>query len=268
MPDLKQCEFLVVRYMPDALTEEFVNLGVVLLESGANGSGFSGVRFTRDWRRAKCLDPGLDLELLEELEGDLRGQLARKDRDWVLAKLQDYCSNGIQLTAAKACLTVDPAQELEALARIYLERRRQGQREASGRQIILGKMRGAFEQTGVWNLMLKKIAAADYTHKCDPLKIDCGYQPNGIIRMFHAVSLESDVDNAKVLAFTFPELREGLARKQNAKSELTAIIEPDLDFGDEAIAFARTVMERNEIRVATTADLAGLAEQARLELRV
>ncbi len=241
--------------MPDALTEEFVNLGVLLLESGATGGGFAGVRFVRDFRRARCLDPGLDLELLGELESDLRNQLARSDRERILEKLQDYCSNGLQLTTARPCLTADPAEELESLARIYLERRRPSAQEVSGRQAIFAQMRSAFEHAGVWNLMNKRIDASEDTHKGDPLKIDCGYRPNGVIRMFHAVSLEGDVDTAKVLAFSFPELREGIANKQNAKSELTAIIEPGLDRSDDAAAFALAVMERSNISVVTTAEL-------------
>jgi hypothetical protein len=268
MAELRQCEFILLRYVPDALTEEFVNLGVVLMESAENGGGFADVRFTRDWRRARCIDPGADFELLGELEADLRKQLARGDRDWVLQKLQDYCSNGIQLTQAKACLAANPAEELESLARIYLERKRPGKRDLSGRQAILGQMRDKFEQAGVWELMHKKIAASDFTHKGDPLKIDCGYRPNGVIRMFHAVSLESDIDAAKVLAFSFPELREGIRRKQNAKPELTAIVETALDREDESIAFALAVMQRSEIAVMTEADLPMIAERARQELRV
>jgi hypothetical protein len=129
-------------------------------------------------------------------------------------------------------------------------------------------MRGAFEQAGVWALMKKKIAAAQYTHQGDPLKIDCGYRPNGVIKMFHAVSLDSDVDAAKVLAFTYPEIRDGIARVEKAKSELTAIIEPDLDRSDEAIMFALATLERSAIAVATTSELPGIAERARLELRI
>jgi len=267
MADLRKCEFILLRYVPDALTEEFVNLGIILIESAENGGGFSGVRFTRDWRRARCIDPGADFELLGELESDLRKQLARGDRDWILQKLQDYCSNGIQLMPAKACLAANPAEELESLARMYLERKRPGRREFSGRQAILGQMRDSFEQAGVWDLMNKKIAASDFTHKGDPLKIDCGYRPNGVIRLFHAVSLETDVDTAKVLAFSFPELREGIRRKQDAKPELTVIVEPSLDQSDESVAFAFTVMQRSEIAVVTAAELPMIAERARRELR-
>ncbi len=306
---LKQCEFLLLRYLPDALTEEFVNIGVVLVESGTDTAGdiaasveahaFSPanagatpsgalapavhLRFTRDWRRVRCLDPLADVEMLEALEADLRKALAHSgaERDKLLARLQDYCSNGIQLTTAKACLAADPAQELESLARMYLERPLERGRPAreSGRTRILGQMRDAFEQAGVWALMHKKIPAADYTHAGDPLRIDCGYKVNGIekreirngkalIRMFHAVSLESDTDTAKILAFSFPELRAGIARMQNARAELTAIVEPELDRSDEAISFALAVMQRSEIAVAASTALPEIAERTRVELRV
>jgi hypothetical protein len=263
--ELKQLEFMLIRYVPDAVKDEFVNIGVLLL----NGDS-ADLRFTRDWRRVRCLDPAADIEMLEALEADLRQQLTSGvlDRATLLKKLQDYLSNGLQLTAAKGCLAEDPAQELQSLAQMYLEGRRAGARETSGRQAIVAQMKDAFEQAGIWALMKKKIAAAQYTHKGDPLKIDCGYRPNGVIKMFHAVSLDSDVDAAKVLAFTYPDIRDGIARIEKAKSELTAIVEPDLDRTDEAILFALATLERNAIAVATTADLPAIAETARVEMRL
>ena len=269
MTELRQLEFLLLRYMPDALREEFVNIGVVMLEPGAEG-GYADVRLTRDWRRVRCLDPAADVETLEALESDLRAQLTTGalDRETLLAKLQDYCSNGLQFSSAKACLAADPAREMETLAQMYLERRGTGKREASARQVITGKMREAFEQAGVWQLMRKKILAAQYTYSGDPLKIDCGYQPNGVIRMFHAVPLQADVDAAKVLAFTYPDLRNGIARVEKARAELTAVVEDGLDRSEEAIAFALAILQRNEIAVAATAELPQIAERARVELRV
>src|ERR1700680_2215530 len=102
MADRRQLEFFLVRYVPDAVKEEFVNIGVVMVEAGANGSGFADVRFTRDWRRVRCLDPQADVEMLESLEREIRGQLATtQDRAVLLRRLEDSFSGVIQLSAAK-----------------------------------------------------------------------------------------------------------------------------------------------------------------------
>jgi hypothetical protein len=51
MADRRQLEFFLLRYVPDAVKDEFVNIGVVMVEAGAGGDGFAEVRFTRDWLR-------------------------------------------------------------------------------------------------------------------------------------------------------------------------------------------------------------------------
>jgi hypothetical protein len=123
--------------------------------------------------------------------------------------------------------------------------------------------------------MRKRIAAAMYTRPGDPLKIDCGYRPNGVVKMFQAVSLEGDVEAAKVLAYSAPQLREGVGRVEAAKLELTAVVEPlrsvrdvenDDDEGTERYRFGVETMERQEIRVVTLNDLARAAATAQREL--
>jgi hypothetical protein len=268
MAERRQLEFFLLRYVPDAVKDEFVNLGVVLLER--NGSGFAGVRFTRDWSRVRCLDPAADLEVLAALEGEIRTRLAEAgSREDFLRRIQESFSGSIQLSPTRACLAEEPQAELESLAAMYLEStRRAGKRAAAGRQAILGRMRDAFEQAGVWALMQKKIAVAQYTFKGDPLKLDCGYKPNGVIKMFHAVSLAADVDFAKVLAFSYPQISDGILRVEKVKSELTAVVEDKLDRQDEAIAFALETLSRSRITVAAQTDLPRLAEAARRELRL
>lgn len=270
MADRRQLEFFLLRYVPDAVKDEFVNIGLVMVEPGANGNGFADVRFTRDWRRVRCLDPQADMEMLEALEREVRGQLAGTgDREVLLRRLQDSFSNVIQLSPAKGCLAEDPAVEIGMMASLYLEAARTGgTREASARQKILGEMRDAFEQAGVWSLMRKQIAVAQYTHKGDPLKIDCAYRPNGEIRMFQAVSLAMDVDTAKVLAFSYPKIAEGIGRVEKASAVLTAVVEDGLDRSDEAISFALATLEQSRIRVAGVGEMAGIADVARRELRV
>src|SRR5579885_1941122 len=118
--DKHELEFFLLRYVPDAVKDEFVNVGVVLVGEGAD-AGFAEVRFTRDWRRVWCLDPGADVGWLQALERDIRMRL--KDaagRADILDRLQDLCSNGIQISAAKGCLGEEPAEELESLAKMYL----------------------------------------------------------------------------------------------------------------------------------------------------
>jgi hypothetical protein len=134
-------------------------------------------------------------------------------------------------------------------------------------------MRQQFERAGVWDLMRKRIPAATYTGAGDPLRIDCGYRPNGVIRMFHAVSLESDVELAKVLAFSMPALREGVSRLDGASLQLTAVVEPQPgtqadEEKQQEYEFAIRTMEKESILVVNSMEMERVAEAARRELRV
>lgn len=270
-----ECEFSLVRYVPDAVKNEFVNIGVVV-----RGGGVTAVRFTRDWSRVRCLDPDADTALLESLEEDMRARLER-GAGQLLEKplwdiLQESFSNSVQLSESKGCLADSVAGEVEELLRMYVEQaaRPAARRGAArGRTALVQKMRGEFERAGVWPLLRKRIAASAYTRPGDPLQLDCGYRPNGVIRMFQAVSLESGTDAAKVLAYTLPQLAEGVARVEQAQLQLTAIVEPrrELPEGEEALAqygFSVEVMERAGLRVLTSNDMERVAQTAREELRV
>jgi hypothetical protein len=280
MAAFKHCEFFLLRYVPDVVKGECVNIGVVLLEEGE--SGFTGVRFIRDWRRARCLDPEVDIELLESFEADLlhrlesrlpeiinyRGPMSR--REWLLAQMQQSFSGALQLTAMTAVLTESPAAELGKLAQTYLDSTGRSRRAQSGRRLVYNAMRDAFEKTGVWQspAMRKDIAVAQYTRRGDPLKIDCGYRPNGVLHLFHAVSLATDVNSAKVLAYSYSDLRDGLLAAEHAMSDLTVITEDELDHQDEGVAFALATLQDSEIQIARVSGLPQIAERARLELKL
>jgi hypothetical protein len=276
------CEFFLIRYVPDVVKGEFTNIGVVLREVGSKAGRTDGavVRFTRDWSRVKCMDAEADIGLLEALEGEIGARLQMRAQDApgikpVMEMLEDTLSNSVQVTEVRACLAESLPAEIEQLMRMYVEPLKvKVERKRTGRAAIAGAMRTEFERAGVWGLMRKRIAASMYTRAGDPMKIDCGYRPNGVIRMFQAVSLEGDVEAAKGLAYSAPQLIEGVQRVESAKLELTAIVEPlrsVSDTEDEAMEryrFGVEAMERQEIRVVTLNDLARVAETARTELRV
>jgi hypothetical protein len=266
----RQLEFFTLRYVPDAVKDEFVNIGLVLLEPGGE---FAELRFTSDWSRVRCLDPAADLDLLQALEAELQRELraGQGDRDKLLARLHDSFSNLLQISAKSAVLAADPAAEVDRLAQLYLEPAEWTRAERlrdRGRAAIVRRMRSAFEQAGVWQAMLHHLRAADYGLKGDPLRIDCGYRPkgNGLIKMFQGLSLASDANPAKLLAFSYPHLAAGLGKKEGARAALTAVVEDSLDRESEMVAFALDTLERSSIAVATTADLPQLADTAHREL--
>jgi len=281
----RRCEFQLLRYVPDAVRNEYVHIGVILREQGSSRAAASAavgpepvlIRFTRDWRRVRCLDPEVDTSLLEGMESELRRRFQEEPDGNLMRLLSESLSLSVQMTEPKAYLAESLPAGMEELMRLYVEPPpRERIPRLSGRAAIQAKMRTEFERAGVWDLMRKKIAASEYTRPGDPLRIDVGYRPNGLIRMFHAVSLEPGVEMAKVLAFSSAGLRIGVERVEKAQLELTAVIEPAAKLGAtdedperlEMYRFGVETMEEHQIRVLTTSDLGRVAETARRELRV
>jgi hypothetical protein len=273
--DRRACEFRLIRYVPDAVRNEYVHIGVILREQGSAEA--AEVRFTHDWRRVRCLNPEADTALLEGMESELRKRFQAEPDGNLMRLLTEALSLNVQMTEPKAYLAESLPAGMEELMRLYVEPPpRERVPRLSGRAAIQAKMRGEFERAGVWDLLRKRIAASEYTRPGDPLRIDVGYRPNGIIRMFHAVSMEPGVEMAKVLAFSAAGLRAGVERVEKAELELTAVIEPAARLGAsdeeperlEMYRFGVETMEEHQIRVLTTSDLGRVADTARRELRV
>ena len=295
----RECEFQLLRYVPDAVRNEYVHIGVILREAASGDRpARTEVRFTHDWRRVKCLDPDADTALLEGMESELRRRLGdpplgQEPVGPLMRILEESLSLNIQMTEPKAYLAESMPAGMEELMRLYVGApARERVSRLSGRAAIHAHMRSEFERAGVWDLMRKRIAAAEYTRPGDPLRIDVGYRPNGVVRMFHAVSLDARIEPrigakvgggapaglemAKVLAFSAAALRAGVERVEKAELELTAVIEPAARLGatddePERLAMYRfgvETMEEHQIRVLTTSDMERVAETARRELRV
>jgi Protein of unknown function (DUF3037) len=291
----RPCEFRLLRYVPDAVRNEYIHIGVILrerasLRSESPGAGSASpwpvgaetrpepitIRFTRDWRRVRCLDPHVDTALLEGMETELRRRFEDEPDGNLMRLLGESLSLSVQMTEPKAYLAESIPAGVEELMRLYVDPPpRERLPRLSGRAAIQQRMRAEFERAGVWDLMSKRIAASIYTRPGDPLKIDCGYRPNGKIRMFHAVSMEPGVEMAKVLAFSAAGLRAGVKRIDKAELELTAVIEPAARLGAtdeeperlEMYRFGVETMEEHHIRVLTTSDMERVAETARREMR-
>jgi len=242
MPELQQCKLFLLRYVPDAVRNEFVNIGLILLPPDSSPE----LRLVKDWSRVTALEPRADLEMLQAFGDELRLRFNKKedeDRELTLQKMQDWLSNALQISESKACLTESPREEADELARLYLEARKgRVSRAQSAHQSILKLMKKEFNAAGIWQSMNKDIPAAKYTESGDPLVIDSGYDAGAVIRMFHATPLSTDVNSVKALAFTFPRMAEGILRIDGKQAELTAITEDSLSEEDQKVQFAREIL--------------------------
>lgn len=269
MAEKRKLEFFLLRYVPDAVKGEFVNFGLLAIGDGANGAELVDVRFARDWERVSCLDPQADLDILAKLQEEIRQEIGQtRDRAALLRRMEDSFSNVIQVSAVMPALTQKmAAAEIEDVARMFLETPKlKRTREPAGRQRILETMRGEFEKAGVLEL-LNAVPAEPYTKPGDPFEFDFGYRFGSEIKLFHAVSMRASVDSAVMLAARYPKIVPVMAQITATAPMLTAVVEAELDRTRSEIGFALEMMAESGIRVATTGEMAGIAEVARRELR-
>lgn len=301
MTQLHQLEFFVIRYVPDVVTGRFVNLGVVVFEGGPEGTGFADVKFIDDFAGVPMEDPETEVALLTEMEVGIRTRLfsllddcskggtAMSQREWILRVMEDSFSNTLQVSEAKAFAAVDPQLAMNELVRTYCEVPTRklatgvSTRKQTGRRYLLTRMTRAFENGGLLDSlptglrdrpptrMTRNFEAAGYTADGDKLKLDFTYSfsptgGNSVRRFFHAVSLKSNPERAKMLAYSWPRLKDGLARVDQSEGMLTTVVEDDLRLNDKAVGFAMGIMKDNGIDVRHLATLPVLVGEARREL--
>ncbi len=268
MAEKRKLEFLLLRYVPDAVKGEFVNFGLLALENGAEGTSLVDVRFAKDWSRVQCLDPQVDLDVLSALQKEIRQEIGlARDRAMLLRRMEDSFSGVVQISAVMPALTERVAlAEVDDVARMFLETEKvRRTREPAGRQKILNTMRSAFEDAGVLSL-LNAVPAEPYTKPGDPFEFDFGYRFGGEIKLFHAVSMRASVDSAVMLAARYPKIVPVMEKIAGAAPLLTAVVEAEVDRARTEVGFALEMMEESRIRVATAGEMKQIADVARREL--
>ncbi len=114
---MRQYSFSIIRYVPDMVREEFINIGILIVD--LSGARPPMVRLTRNWTRLRSLDPDADVETLQALEQDLNLYCAQTSgTDSLMNSIQDSFSNNLQLAPSRgrAAESMDRlAEELMAL---------------------------------------------------------------------------------------------------------------------------------------------------------
>ncbi|GGR68366.1 hypothetical protein GCM10008959_33110 [Deinococcus seoulensis] len=188
--------YSVIRYVPNILREEFVNVGVLVVSPGQNWHGLRALSSFGEGSRVKLL-PGGDGAFVRHAVKALSGALTRySEYEWTEERFRDftvaYAANNLQLTAPRPAAVSDAAGLLQMLfTQLVEDVRAERTAPQRGRTVIRDEVRSVFNQSGLFRLGLKE----DYILpvRSEPV-VDLAYQ-NGVWHCYQAVAF--DVDRRK-----------------------------------------------------------------------
>ncbi len=224
---LKECSFYLVRYVPDIVRDEGLNIGLFLHSPEQE---YLDCLFTDDFNRVLRLHPQADLKFLRDLQDFFEQQIREHETnlDGFIREMRDSYSNLIQLTEPRACLAGDPSRVIQELFARYVGARTAGPVQSDTRMRVKQALTSAFERAGVLKMKAfeRHIPAEQWTKEGDPFAFDFGYKPqaeaakrNGHIRLIHALSLRRDPTLADQLAFKIERVRK------TEPADLTVVVE-------------------------------------------
>ena len=266
--NLKACSYYLVRYVPNAEREEFLNIGLLLHSPEEQ---FLDCLFTGDLRRVKRFHRQADLEFLRDLQSHFEGQIQQHEDNLqgFLEEMQQTLSHIIQLAPARPVLAAEPQAQLPQLFERFVGELQAKLPAADTRMRIKQGLAEALRRARVFDdrRFEKRIPAEPLTHPGDPFHFDFGYRPpvdagkpNGHLKLIHALSLHRDHELASVLSLTIGYVRS----KESA--DLTAIIEGWPPHGDKTASHSYRILRDAEIAMRPLSEVDAFATSVREEL--
>ncbi len=257
MPDetLQPCAYHVVRYQPNLIRDEWVNIGVLLLDPASGRVRQRWLDEPADLSRVRRLHPAVDEDLLLRLPAEFDRQFAGRqmDAEAIIDKFDQTLSNAVQLSPRTGLLARDPDAELDRIFHEQVEPLRETRRgvvEIRTRNDVRAQAADYFRTEKILRLMQRSVRVEEFTVPGDPMRIDFSYRRNGTRGFVHAVALSRDPGQAKLLAFTAEAIR-----KRNEHSEFLAVTEREPAPGNVRDKFITEVLADNKIRVVPLAGL-------------
>jgi hypothetical protein len=241
--------------LPNLIRDEWINIGVVLLDPSSGRVRQRWIEEPADFARLRRLHPAADEELLLRLpaEFDLQFSGRQMDAKAILEKFEQTFSTTVQLSPLTGVLSHDPDAELDRLFREQVEPVREARRgpiEIRTRNDLRAQAADYFRSEKILRLMQRGVRVERFTVPGDPMRIDFSYRRNGTLGFVHAVALGRDPGQAKLLAFTAQAIRE-----RTEHSEFLAVTERAPVRGNVRDGFVTGVLAESDIRVVPLADL-------------
>jgi Tfp pilus assembly protein PilN len=248
----------VLRYVPNLLRDEWINIGVLLYDPETGERSLRLIEDTTEFNRVRRLHPRFDESALRGLRDHLesrfgsaiktngdggpihstlrngQGNPMPHSTEWlqVLEKWDATLSQSLQLAEPKATIADDLEEEID---RLYDERVAVPRIKALrlGRPTTRAQMRKyckqVLKQARIWDRIERRIPASDFTYEGDPMRIDYGYwRNNNRMRGFmQTIPVNRGLLDAKAYADTARHIVDRVQTRFD--SEFTAITDVPLD---------------------------------------
>lgn len=221
--------YSIVRYVPDIIRDEGVNIGVIL-ETGTNGDRQVIHSFTESFHRAAKIDPFLNAVVLERTIGHTINQLKETSETLSLDQLAERHSGGkVQLTQPRLTLIESLEEELRELYEQFVweerEARRQGVTDVKLRQKVV---RALFHVEGLTPEKIK------VNNKSEPVRVE-GSKFNHTFDM--SVQLNGRPDFIRLLSFDVEHHQEKLESAKALVFDASDILETQRHIGVYSVIY-------------------------------
>jgi hypothetical protein len=228
----RNCAYRIVRYTPNLVRDEWVNIGVLVYDPRSGEHRLRLIEEQEEYVRVRRLHRQVDESVLREVRDDLedRFDAAPKanggifdGRVWeqILSKWDETLSNAIQLAPQKGVISDDLDAELERIYEDHVALPRAPSRVGTPgtRPNMRSYCSQVFRQAGLWSKIQKSVRVSEFTFPGDPMRIDYSYRRNGTHGFVQMFPVSRSPGDAKGLAYTFEEI----AAKSSLKTEFTVV---------------------------------------------
>jgi hypothetical protein len=254
-------QYRILRYMPNRLRDEWMNIGVLLEEASGGRQAMRLIEETSEFARVRRMHPDADEDFLRALapEFDVRLRGPAADVAAYLQRLDQTLSNILQLSPQKGLLGDNFDAEMD---RLYREQVTPPVRRAGGllqntRDWMRSKLNDVFRRHRILGKLEHRVRVEGFTQPGDPMRLDYGYQ-NGVRGFIQSVSLRRDLPQAKALAYT-----AGCIHARDRLAEITAITDTAPDAENPRHVFVEKLFAGEGIRIVPMGQVEGFAEELR-----
>src|SRR5437899_5052167 len=249
-PGETTCAYRILRYTPNLVRDEWVNIGVLLFDPQTGDRRLRLIEEQEEYNRVRRLHPQADENLLRALRDDLedRFQSAAANGsnggsgNWqqLLAKWDDTLSNALQLAPQKGVIAADLDAELERLYSEHVALQRAGNRAGTpgSRAQMRSYCSQVFRQARLWVRVEKSVRASEFTFPGDPMRLDYSYRRNGTRGFVQTLSISRAPADAKLLAYT----SQRITAKASLKTEFAAVTDVALNPDNDRHRFVRDTL--------------------------